>query len=75
MATHPSILAWEIPRTEKSGELQSMGSQRVGHNCAKTEHAYTLFFFFFFFFSFVCSEILNKDDILHIEGLSLHLPD
>ena len=32
MATHPSILAWEIPRTEKCGGLQSMGSQRVGHN-------------------------------------------
>ena len=29
MATHPSILAWRIPWTEKSGELQSMGSQRI----------------------------------------------
>ena len=29
MATHPSILAWRIPRTEEPGELQSMGSQRV----------------------------------------------
>ena len=27
-----SILAWEIPQTEKPGRLQSMGSQRVGHN-------------------------------------------
>ena len=27
MATHSSILAWEIPGTEKPGELQSMGSQ------------------------------------------------
>ena len=26
MATHPSILAWEIPRTEEPGGLQSMGS-------------------------------------------------
>ena len=32
MATHSSILAWEIPRTEEPGGLQSMGSQRVGHN-------------------------------------------
>ena len=32
MATHSSILAWRIPGTEKSGRLQSMGSQRVGHN-------------------------------------------
>ena len=32
MATHSSILAWEIPRTEESGGLQSLGSQTVGHN-------------------------------------------
>ena len=30
MATHSSILAWKVPRTEKPGGLQSMGSQRVG---------------------------------------------
>ena len=29
MATHSNILAWEIPRTEEPGGLQSMGSQRV----------------------------------------------
>ena len=29
MATHSSILAWEVPRTEELGGLQSMGSQRV----------------------------------------------
>ena len=32
MATHSSILAWEIPWTEEPGGLQSMGLQRVGHN-------------------------------------------
>ena len=32
MATHSSILAWENPWTEETDELQSMGSQRVGHN-------------------------------------------
>ena len=32
MATHSSILAWEIPWAEELGGLQSMGSQRVGHN-------------------------------------------
>ena len=31
-ATHSSILAWRIPRTEESGRRQSMGSQRVGLN-------------------------------------------
>ena len=30
MVTHSSILAWEIPWTEESGGLQSMGSQRIG---------------------------------------------
>ena len=30
MATHSSILAWEIPWTEAPGGLQSMGSKRVG---------------------------------------------
>ena len=38
MATHCSILAWKIPRTKESSGLQSMGSQRVGHDWA-TEHA------------------------------------
>ena len=32
MATHSSTLAWKIPRTEKPGRLQSMGSLRVGHD-------------------------------------------
>ena len=33
MATHSNILAWRIPWTVEPGELQSMGSQRVGHDC------------------------------------------
>ena len=32
MATHSSILAWKIPRTEKLGRLQSIASQRVRHD-------------------------------------------
>ena len=31
-ATHSSTLAWKIPWTEEPGRLQSMGSQRVGHD-------------------------------------------
>ena len=31
MATHSSILVWRIPWTEESGQLQSMGFQRIGH--------------------------------------------
>ena len=37
MATHSSILAWEIPRTEEPGRLQSMGSQTSWIQLA-TEH-------------------------------------
>ena len=32
MATHSNILAWEIPQTEKSDSLQSIGLQRVRHD-------------------------------------------
>ena len=34
VATHSSILAWRIPWTEEPDGLQSMGLQRVRHNCA-----------------------------------------
>ena len=32
MAIHSSTTAWKIPWTEEPGKLQSMGSQRVGHD-------------------------------------------
>ena len=32
MANHSSTVAWKIPWTEEPGRLQSMGSQRVGHD-------------------------------------------
>ena len=32
MATHSGVLAWRVPWTEEPGGLQSMGSQRVGHD-------------------------------------------
>ena len=41
MATCSSVLAWKIPWTEDPGGLQSMGSQRVGLECART-HARSL---------------------------------
>ena len=42
MATHSSTLAWKIPRTEEPGRLQSMGSQRVGHDFTFTFHFHAL---------------------------------
>ena len=41
MATYSSILAWRIPWTEEPGGLQSIGTQRVRHDCV-TEYRDTL---------------------------------
>ena len=41
MAPHSSILAWEIPQTEEPGGIQSMGSQRVGHNWSDLARTHT----------------------------------
>ena len=38
MATHSSILAWRIPRTEEPGRLQSVGSQRVRRDLVLNRH-------------------------------------
>ena len=32
LATHSSIVAWKTPWTEEPGRIQSMGSQRIGHD-------------------------------------------
>ena len=42
VATHSSILSWEIPWTEEPGGLQSMGSQRVRHNRVSRHHMASL---------------------------------
>ena len=36
--THSGILAWRIPWTEEPAELQSIGSQRVGHDRSDLTH-------------------------------------
>ena len=41
MATHSSILAWRVPWAEEPDGLQSMGSQRVGHNWATSTFPFT----------------------------------
>ena len=47
MATHSSVLVWRIPWTEEPGRLQSMGSQRVGHDRARTHtHTHALYYVF-----------------------------
>ena len=44
MAPHSSTLAWKIPWTEEPGRLQSMGSQRVGHDWASSISLFTFHF-------------------------------
>ena len=41
MATHSSVLAWRIPWTEELGDLQSLVSQRIGHDGASNTHTHT----------------------------------
>ena len=41
MAPHSSTLAWKIPWVEEPGRLQSMGSLRVGHDCAPSLSLFT----------------------------------
>jgi len=43
MATHSSILAWEIPWTKEPGRLQSMRLQRVRHDLATKQQQYKLY--------------------------------
>ena len=40
MGTHSSILAWEIPRTEETVRLQSMGLQRIRHSRMTKQQQY-----------------------------------
>ena len=42
IAIHSSILVWETPWREEPGGLQSMGSQRVGHNLATKQQQQVL---------------------------------
>ena len=50
MATHSSILAWRIPRTEEPGGPQSIGLQRVGHDWSDLPGVHIYLFFFFYIF-------------------------
>ena len=57
MSTDSSILAWRIPWTEEPGGLQSMGSQRVGHNGVT--------------FTFTCLPILGRGNVPQSDSVSI----
>ena len=73
MATHSSILAWKIPRTEEPGGLQSMGSHRVGRTQLKhlSTQARTHAFVFNFKFSLVRSKASFTDGKWKLAGFLL----
>ena len=64
MANHSSTLAWKIPWTEEPGGLQSMGSQRVGHDWATSLSLYCQTSLSF------CVDIFSIKDLYHLDGFS-----
>ena len=54
MATHSSTLSWEIPRMEEPGGLQSIGSQRVGHDWATSVSFCRVFCLFVCLLVYLC---------------------
>ena len=77
MATHSSVLAWRIPRTEEASSLQSMGLKRAGHNWATLYHFIINLLSFFPFFlivepSFHSKILLNTRCQLYAKVLELH---
>ena len=61
MAAHSSTLAWRLPRREEPGGLQSMGSQRVGHDCTTSLHHVLNCFRFIFCRSFPALVFLPRE--------------
>ena len=59
IATHSSILAWEIPWTEESGGLQSMGLKRVGHDIMTKQQQNESFISVTIFFNFPFGSFLS----------------
>ena len=56
MSTHSSVLAWEIPWTEFGG-LQSMGSQRVRHDCVTKQQHFPCYVVKFLVLKNICSSL------------------
>ena len=71
VATHSSILAWKTLWTEEPDRLQSMGSQRVGHDLA-TKHQNCLeFFIVYVFYECILCYLKSESISLSVESNSL----
>ena len=68
MATHSSILAWEIPWTEESGGHQSTGSWSVGHNLATKQQQLCLLFGTGIFGSIVTFQLGTRSLCFWVQG-------
>ena len=66
MAPHSSTLAWRIPWREEPGRLQSMGSQRVGHDWA-TSLSLTFFEDFLYFYFWLLWSLLLHSGFLYLQ--------
>ena len=55
MAIHSSAIAWKVPRTEEPGRLQSMGSQRVGHDWVTSLHFTSKYLWRYLSRSYTCA--------------------
>ena len=83
MASHSSILAWRIPRTEEPGDLKSLEFQRVGHDRA-SERSHCLLAFavliqhlclqMFYLFLWVCMCIIIIRFLYHIQMKKFEVP-
>ena len=60
MTTHSSILDWKISWTEEPGRLQSMGSQRAGHNWVSNTYAHLQNNLYLYRFIYICIDIENR---------------
>ena len=65
--THSSILAWRIPGTEEHGGLESVGSQRVRHDCVTNTFTY-----FLSHPNVCCSTIYNSQDVEAMQMLRIN---
>ena len=63
MATHPSILAWKIPRIEEPGGLQSMGLRRVRHNLVTNNNNKLPICFFYLFQLWILSVLFQPNTL------------
>ena len=68
MATHSSTLAWKIPWMEEPGRLQSMGSQRVGHDGETSLSLY----FMFKVYMYICTCTCMYKKHTHIHGTNTY---